>query len=175
MKKTLFAALILSAFACNTQAPKTEPAVTTEFATVVDSTKGVIDFAGPDVDLLKKLVSAIEKADYATVRTCYADSAVIWYNMWAPDTTQKGTPIDEALAGEQKLVETTWGDLNFGEPIYEVVTTASGEKYGHLWARIRGKNKKNGKALDVPLFASFLIKDGKLQWEWNMHDSKRFE
>lgn len=159
--------------ACNQETPKTEAIATAPV--VVDSTKGTVDFAGPEVDLMKKLVSAIEKLDYVTARSCYADSAVIWYNMWPGDTTQKGTPIDEALANEKKMAETTWGDIKFGQPIYEVVTTASGEKYGHIWARVLGKNKKTGKPIDATMFASFLIKDGKLQWEWNIHDSRRFE
>ncbi len=174
MKKLMLAlCLAFLLFACNQEAPKTEAVAAPP--TVVDSTKGTVDFAGPDIDLMKKLISSIEKADFAAARSCYADSAVIWYNLWPGDTTQKGITVEQDMANGQKMMETTWDNLSFGQPIYEVVTTASGDKYGHLWARITGKNKKTGKAFDVPLFASFLIKDGKLQWEWNLHDSKRLE
>jgi hypothetical protein len=160
-------------FACNQEAPKTEAAATT--STVVDSTKGTVDFAGPEIELMKKLVNAIEKADFAAARSCYADSAVVWYNTWPGDTTQKGITVEQDMANAKDMMETTWGNLSFGQPIYEVVTTASGEKYGHLWGRLTGTNKKTQKPFDVPVFASFLIKDGKFQWEWNLHDSKRLE
>jgi hypothetical protein len=174
MKRTFIAVLILSAFACNTQAPKTEPATTKEFVTVVDSTKGVIDFAGPDVDLVKKLLSSVEKADWNAARACFSDSAVIYYNQWAPDTTQKGTPVSEVLAFEQKD-RVNWENISYGEPIIEVITTANGDKYAHFWARYSAKSKKTGKTVDCPVFASYLVKDGKLQWEWAIYDSKKLE
>jgi hypothetical protein len=174
MKKLLpVLCLAVLLFACNQEAPKTEAVATAP--TVVDSTKGTVDFAGPEIDLMKKLVSAIVKADFATAQSCYADSAMVWYNIWPGDTTQKGITVQQDMANAKELMETTWGNLSFGEPIYEVVTTASGDKYGHLWARVTGMNKKTKKPFDVPMFASFLIKDGKLQWEWNLHDSKRLE
>ncbi|HLO81177.1 MAG TPA: hypothetical protein VK166_09470 [Chitinophagaceae bacterium] len=174
MKKTLVAVLLLSAFACNTRAPKTEPAVTSEFTTVVDSAKGVIDFAGPDVDLVKKLLSSVEKADWDAARACFADSAVVFDNQWAPDTTQKGAPVSDVLAFEKKDRD-NWENISFGEPIIEVATTANGDKYAHIWARYSAKNKKSGKTVGCPVFASYLIKDGKLQWEWAIYDSKKLE
>jgi hypothetical protein len=174
MKKLMLAlCMAVLLFACNQEAPKTETIASTP--TVVDSTKGTVDFAGPDIELMKKLISAIEKADFATALSCYTDSAMVWYNIWPGDTTQKGITVQQDMAIAKEMMETTWGNLSFGEPIYEVVTTASGEKYGHLWARVTGTNKKTRKPFDVPMFASFLIKDGKLQWEWNLHDSKRLE
>jgi hypothetical protein len=161
MKKLMLVlCLAVLLFACNQEAPKTEAVATTP--TVVDSTKGTVDFAGPEIDLMKKLVSAIVKADFATAQSCYADSAMVWYNTWPGDTTQKGITVQQDMANAKELMETTWGNLSFGEPIYEVVTTASGDKY-------------TKKPFDVPMFASFLIKDGKFQWEWNLHDSKRLE
>jgi hypothetical protein len=87
MKKTLIALMLFSAFACNTEAPKTETVVSDEPA-VVDSTKGVLDLAGPEVDLMKKLLSSVERAEWDAARSCFADSAMIFYNQWLPDTTQ---------------------------------------------------------------------------------------
>lgn len=174
MKKIIFAGALICLFACSQQAPKTE-----ELSVVVDSasatsSQGSLETEGPDIDLMKKLISSVEKADWETAGSCFSASAVIFYNQWAPDTTQKGIPVADVLANE-KADRVNWENVSYGEPIYEVVTVATGEKYGHLWARYTAKNKKSGKTVDVPLFASYLIKDSKLQWEWAIYDSKKLE
>ncbi len=174
MKKTFFAAMLLSAFACNTQAPKTETVPAEASPIAVDSTKGTLDLAGAEVDLMKKLISSVEKEDWEAARACFSDSAVIFYNQWPLDTTQKGTPVSEVLAFE-KADRVNWENVSYGEPIFEVVTTAAGEKYGHIWARYTAKSKKSGKKVDCPLFASYLIQNGKLQWESAIYDTKKLE
>jgi hypothetical protein len=174
MKKILIAVVILQAIACNQDSSKSEPISVEGFQITVDSTKGSLDLAGPDVDLMKKLLSSVEKADWEAARACFADSAVIFYNQWPLDTTQKGAPVSEVLAFE-KADRVNWENVSYGEPIVEVVTTASGEKYGHIWARYTAKNKKTGKSVDVPLFASYLISDDKLQWESAIYDTKKLE
>lgn len=174
MKKIFIGLILCSVFACNAEAPKTETGSTTETAAVVDSTKGSLDSQGPDIDLMKKLVSSAEKADWEAVSACFADSAVVWYNQWPLDTTQKGKLVTDALEFEKKD-RVNWEGVSYGEPIYEVITTGGGDKYGHIWARYTAKNKKTGKNVDCPLFLSYLIKDGKLQWEWAIYDSKKLE
>jgi hypothetical protein len=174
MKKILIALILLSVFACNAEAPNTDAAATTEIAAVVDSTKGVVNFAGADIDLLKKLVASAERADWDAAKACFADSAMIFHNKWPLDTTQKGAPVSEVLTFE-KADRANWENISYGEPIFEVVITAGGEKYGHIWARYTANNKKSGKKVDCPMFASFLIKDGKLQWESAIFDSKKLE
>jgi hypothetical protein len=174
MKKIIFAGALLFLFACGQQTPKTEVVSDVTDSTSAKPSTGTAAYDGPDVELMKKLLSSVEKADWEAARSCFSDSAVIMYNVWAPDTTQKGIPLADVLANE-KADRVNWENVSYGDPIYEVVTVPSGEKYGHLWARYTAKNKKTGKAVDVPLFASYLIKDGKLQWEWAIYDSKRLE
>jgi hypothetical protein len=174
MRKIFIAAILLAALACNSRAPKSEMIPVEGVPVVVDSTKGSLDFAGAEVELIKKLLSAAEKGDWDAARACFADSAVIFANQWAPDTTQKGVPIADALESEKKLRE-EWENVKYGDPIIEVVTTATGEKYAHFWARYSAKNKKTGKTIDCPVFASYLVKDNKLQWEWVIYDSKQLE
>ncbi len=173
MKKALIALMLFSAFACNTETPKTEAVASAE-PSVTDSTKGVLELAGPEIDLMKKLLSSVEKADWEAVRSCFSDGAMIFYNQWLPDTTQKGIPVSDVLEFE-KSDRVNWENVSYGEPIFEVVTTASGDKYGHFWVRYTARNKKTGKTVDVPLFASYLIRDGKLQWEWAIYDTKKLE
>lgn len=173
MKKALVAFMLFSVFACNTEAPKTEITATAEPA-VFDSTKGVLDQAGPEIELMKKLLSSVEKADWEAARSCFSVGAMIFYNQWMPDTTQKGISASDVLDFE-KSDRVNWENVSYGEPIFEVVTTASGDKYGHIWARYTARNRKTGKTIDVPMFASYLIRDGKLQWEWAIYDSKKLE
>ena len=174
MKKIIFAGVLLCTFACNQEAPKTEVVTDLIDSSAANSSKGTLEFEGADVELMKKLITSVEKADWETARSCFSDNAVIYYNQWAPDTTQKGIPVSDVLANE-KADRVNWENISYGDPIYEVIVAPTGEKYGHLWARYTGKNKKTGKAVDVPLFASYLIKDGKLQWEWAIYDSKKLE
>ena len=174
MKKIIFAGVLLCAFACNQESSKTEAVSELIDSSAAKSSKGTLESEGAEIDLMKKLLSSVEKADWEAARSCFSDSAVIFYNQWAPDTTQKGIPVGDVLANE-KADRVNWENISYGEPIYEVVTAPTGEKYGHFWARYTGKNKKTGKAVDVPLFASYLIKDGKLQWEWAIYDSKKLE
>ncbi len=172
MKQVLLAAVLFSFFSCNNQAPKTE-AVAAVPAEAVAS-KASVEFEGADIDLMKKAVAAYEKKDFATLRSCFADSAMYMSNIWAMDSTQKGILMSENLAMEEKILADMEG-LSMGTPIYEVVITPDGSRYGHLWFRFTGKNKKTGKLYDVPVFSSFLIKDGKLAWEWNFYDTKKFD
>lgn len=172
MKKIFAALVLLSAFACNSQAPETESAATTETAAVVDSTKGVLNFAGPDVDLLKKAANAYAAGDWATWRSCFSDSAVAIHNGNAGDP---GIKIDSLAAIHKNNREKVWEGMTMDNTIYETVTTASGDTYGHLWAQLTTKNRKTGKTVKLPVFASYLIKDGKLQWEWAIYDSKKLE
>lgn len=174
MRKIIFAGALLCAFACNQDSPKYEVVSDLPDSTSKISSKGTLESEGPDIELMKKLLSSVEKADWDAARSCFSDSAVIFYNQWAPDTTQKGIPVGDVLAHE-KADRVNWENISYGEPIFEVVTVPTGEKYGHFWARYTAKNKKSGKVVDVPVFASYLIKDGKLQWEWAIYDSKKLE
>jgi hypothetical protein len=174
MRKIIFAGVLLCAFACNQESPKTEVVSEPTDSTTAKSSKGTLESEGPEIDLMKKLLSSVEKADWDAARACFSDSAVIFYNQWAPDTAQKGIPVGDVLANE-KADRVNWENISYGDPIYEVVTVPTGEKYGHIWARYTAKNKKTGKAVDVPLFVSYQIKDGKLLWEWAIYDSKKLE
>lgn len=176
MKKVLFALLVFAAFGCNNEASKADavPAADST-ATAAAPKTGVVEFEGPEIDLMKKLVSSFEKGDFEAARSCYSDSARYYANVWMRDSTQAGIPIDEMIAFDKKFITENVEGFSMGKPIYEVVSTPNGAKFAHLWARVTGKNKKTGKMFDVPMFASFRVKDGKLAWEWNIHDSKKFE
>jgi hypothetical protein len=172
MKHLLFLLLFATMFACNSKAPKAELVVPEEQAKT--ASKAAVEFEGPNVDLMKKLIASVEQGDWEAAQSCFADSAMNWYNAWPMDTAQKGTPAKEVLAFE-KSDRVNWTGVDYGDPIYEVVITPDGQKYGHAWVRFRAKNVKSGKNVDVPAFLSFHIVDGKIQSEWAFYDSKKME
>lgn len=172
MKHLLIVLFAATMMACNSQAPKTDLAVPE--APVATASKAGVEFEGANVDLLKKLVASIEKGDWDAAQSCFADSAMVWYNAWPQDTTQKGVLATDIVARE-KAERVNWSGVSYGDPIYEVVITPDGQQYGHIWARYTAKHAKTGKSVDVPLFASFLITDGKLDMGWEFYDSKKFD
>ena len=171
MKNSIFLLLTLIVLSCNSESSNT---AASEEPPKVDSTKGTVTYAGPDVDMIKGMIAASEKNDWTNLRSYFSDSALAFMNTWPSDTTQARVSID-AVIEEEKVGRKDLENIAYKEPIIEVVTTAAGDSYGHLWARWTAMNKKTGKSIDVPFFASFLIKDGKIQWIWELFDSKKFE
>ena len=173
MRKIFLACSLLCAIACQQPAPKTEVVeVQTTVTTATDSTRGTAYFAGPDVDLLQKLVTTVEKADWDGAKSCFSDTARVFVNVTSIDTASMS--VMDAL-NHEKADRVNWENVSYGTPILEVVTTPAGEKYGHLWATFSATNKKSGKKVEVPIFASYLIKEGKLQWESLIYDTGKFQ
>jgi hypothetical protein len=124
------------------------------------------------VDLLKKLVTSVEKADWDGAKSCFSDTARVYVNATSIDSASKA--VSDAL-DQEKADRANWENVSYGTPILEVVTTPDGVKYGHIWATFSAKNKKSGKKVEVPIFASYLIKDGKLQWQSGIYDTRKFQ
>jgi hypothetical protein len=151
-------------FACKTSEVKTE---TTATAT------GTVTASGPDVDLIKKSITAFAAGDWATYASTYADTAKSYHNIWPSNTdTTAGVKIAALIEGFKKQRELMDGNLTMGGTIYEVVTMPDGSKYGHVWVDFTWKNKKGEVGKSV-LFDSYGInKDGKISYEWPIYDTK---
>ena len=168
MKKLLLCFLVsASLLACNNQEAKTETKPATP------ETKGTVTSTGPDVDLIKKCITAFANADWATYASCYADTAKAFHNVWPSATdTSVGVKIPQLIEGHKKQRELGDGNITLGETIYEVVTMPDGNKYGHLWVKMSWK-LKNGAVGKMVLFNSYGInKDGKITYEWPIYDTK---
>ena len=168
MKKLLLCFLVsASLLACNNQEAKTETKPATP------ETKGTVTSTGPDVDLIKKCITAFANADWATYASCYADTAKAFHNVWPSATdTSVGVKIPQLIEGFKKQRELADGNITLGETIYEVVTKPNGNKYGHLWVKMSWKSKK-GVVGKMVLFNSYGInKDGKITYEWPIYDTK---
>ena len=151
-------------FACKTSEVKTE---TTASAT------GTVTASGPDVDLIKKSITAFADGDWATYASTYADTAKSYHNIWPSNSdTTLGVKIPVLIEGFKKQRELMDGKLTMGGTIFEVVTMPDGGKYGHVWVDFTWKNKKGVVGKSV-LFDSYGInKDGKISYEWPIYDTK---
>ncbi len=163
MKKTiLLFATAITLFACKQSEVKTENAATGSVAT-----------SGPDVDLIKKSITAFANGGWATYASTYADTAKSSLNGWPSATdTNAGVRMPVLIEGFKKQRELMDGNITMGGSIFEVVTMPDGNKYGHLWVEFSWKSKKGVPGKTV-LFDSYGInKDGKISYEWPIFDTK---
>ena len=165
MKKIVLLFLAASTFvACKTSEVKTE---STAAAT------GSVTTTGPEVDLLKKSITAWADGDWATYASTYADTAKSSHNAWpsATDSTVS-VKVPVLIEGFKKQRALMDGNVTMGNSIIEVVTMPDGNKYGHVWVELSWKNKKGVVGKSV-LFDSYGInKDGKISYEWPIYDTK---
>ena len=151
-------------FACVTTEIKTDSAA---------AAAGTVTTSGPDVDLIKKSITAWADGDWTAYASTYADTARSVHNGWpsATDTTV-GVKIPALIEGFKKQRELMDGNVTMGNSIIEVVTMPDGNKYGHVWVELSWKSKKGEVGKSV-LFDSYGInKDGKISYEWPIYDTK---
>ena len=151
-------------FACAPTEVKTDNAA---------ATTGTVTTSGPDVDLVKKSITAWADGDWATYASTYADTAKAVHNGWpsATDSTV-GVKMPIMIENFKKQRELMDGNVTMGNSIIEVVTMPDGNKYGHVWVELSWKNKKGEVGKSV-LFDSYGInKDGKISYEWPIYDTK---
>jgi hypothetical protein len=165
MKKIILLFLTATTmFACAPTEVKTDSAA---------ATTGTVTTSGPDVDLVKKSITAWADGDWATYASTYADTAKAVHNGWpsATDTTV-GVKMSIMIENFKKQRELMDGNITMGNSIIEVVTMPDGNKYGHLWVELSWKSKKGVVGKSV-LFDSYGInKDGKISYEWPIYDTK---
>ncbi|MEY4052007.1 MAG: hypothetical protein EB092_05135 [Chitinophagia bacterium] len=165
MKKiVLLFVTVTTLVACKTNEVKTETAA---------SASGSVTTTGPDVDLIKKSITAWANGDWATYASTYADTAKAVHNAWPSSTdTTVGVKMSIMIENFKKQRELMDGNVNMGNSIIEVVTMPDGNKYGHVWVELSWKSKKGVTGKSV-LFDSYGInKDGKISYEWPIYDTK---
>ena len=166
MKKTILVALFATTlFACSTPAEKAAP-------TETDATASSCVKEGPEVDLMKKVVASYSAGDWATMATCFSDTAKSWHNN---DTVAMKMSDRIEMFKAQRASS---GDVvDAGTPNLEVVTVPTtdeqykGIKWGHAWVRFK-TTSKTGEVNSSLTFASFAIRDGKILYEQVIYDAK---
>jgi hypothetical protein len=164
MKKTILIALFaVTLFSCK----NASETATTETAA---STSSCVK-EGPEVDLMKKALNAYSTGDFATMASCFSDTAKSWHN---GDTV--AMKMSDRIEMFKKLREGI-ESIDPGTPNLEVVTVETtdeqykGIKWGHAWVNFTNK-AKSGEVTKTLTFASFAIKDGKILWEQVIYDAK---
>ena len=165
MKKTFLVAMLATTiFACSTPAEKPATEATAAASSCVKE--------GPEVELIKKTITAYSTGDWATLTTVFSDSATSSHNN---DTV--AMKMTDRIELFKKLRENIEGNVDSGTPNIEVVTVPTTDerykdmKWGHAW--ITFKSKQKGGAVKSSLtFVSFAIKDGKIQGEQVIYDTK---
>ena len=166
MKKTILVAMFATTlFACSTPSEKTDSTATA--ATASSCVK-----EGPEVDLMKKVVASYSAGDWATMATCFSDTAKSWHNN---DTVAMNMSDRIEMFKQQRA--TTGDVVDAGTPNYEVVTVPTtdsqyeGIKWGHAWINFKSTSK-TGEISKSLTFVSFGIKDGKILYEQVIYDAK---
>ena len=166
MKKTILVAMLATTiFACSTPGEKTA-------TTATDATASSCVKEGPEVDLMKKVVTAYSAGDWATMATCFSDTAKSWHNN---DTVAMNMTDRIEMFKQQRA--TTGDVVDAGTPNYEVVTVPTtdsqyeGIKWGHAWINFKSTSK-TGETSKSLTFVSFGIKDGKILYEQVIYDAK---
>lgn len=165
MKKTILVAMLATTiFACSTPSEKPATEATASTSSCVKE--------GPEVDLMNKAITAYASGDWATLQSCFSDTAKSWHNN---DTV--AMKMSDRIELFKKQRESIDGTVDAGTPNLEVVTVASsdstyaGYKWGHAWVKFKSK-QKGGELKSSLTFASFAIKDGKILWEQVIYDTK---
>jgi len=141
MKKTILVAMFATTlFACSTPSEKTA-------TTATDATASSCVKEGPEVDLMKKVVASYSAGDWATMATCFSDTAKSWHNN---DTVAMNMTDRIEMCKQQRA---TTGDV------------------GHAWINFKSTSK-TGETSKSLTFVSFGIKDGKILYEQVIYDAK---
>ena len=166
MKKTILVALFATTlFACSTPTEKAAPAAT-------DASASSCVKEGPDVDLMNKAITAYASGDWATVASCFSDTATSSHNN---DTVAMKMSDRIELFKQQR--EKSGVVVDAGTPNLEVVTVPTtnelykGIKWGHAWINFKSTSK-NGEVSKTLTFVSFAIKEGKIIHEQVIYDAK---
>jgi hypothetical protein len=166
MKKTILTAILaITLFACQQNVTKME-SIPAAFNSVTTT--------GPEVALMKKALNAWATADWDTYLSCYADTARSAHNSWASYDTTIAKKIATYIDVFKKSRISMDGNVNIDNSIFEVVTMADGNKYGHAWVGVSWKNKK-GEISKTVIFNSYGIQNGKFSYEWPIYDTKEFD
>lgn len=122
--------------------------------------------SSPEIDMVKKGNEAYFKGDWETLRSNYANDAIIYDNHW--DSTKTLTP--DQIIEQFKKGLANFTEYRMGDNVNEMIVTDTGEKWVHSWFIWIGKTKE-GKEASTPVNVSFLVKDNKIAMQVNIFNA----
>jgi hypothetical protein len=122
--------------------------------------------ASPEVDSVKKSLTAFLNQDWVTFRSLYSDSAKIAINT---SDKEKFINNDQHLESEKEAF-TTFTDIKFQDVDYKMVITDKGEKWVLMWYNAIAKTK-GGVDVKFPAHETFRFVEGKIVFQHNYYDN----
>lgn len=124
-----------------------------------------------DIKLIKEVIDSYAKGDLQKYRGFFTVDAKIYHNRWP--SVEKALSVDEIIAIHQQFHNQLSKPIEITNAIYEVITTAEGDEYGHAWVRFNATFKKGG-SIQNSVFVSFAIEeDRKISMEWGLYDTSQ--
>lgn len=125
---------------------------------------------GPEIDLVKSLISDYEKGDWEAWLGHYADTAKLHHNT-TKDISLSATEMNETLKG---LLANTSSYGFDGDPFYEKVVDDKEETWVNFWGDWKGTMAANGKELIIPVHITAQIVDGKIVEEHGYYNLSEY-
>lgn len=123
-----------------------------------------------EIDTYKKIIAAYENKDFETMRTFYADSAKILYNVTEAEA-QTVSQMMENIEKDETLF-TKW-EYDKNELEYEMIVTDKGETWVNFWSVWKTTLRSNGKTYTIPTSLTARFVDGKIVREYGYWDLSR--
>lgn len=122
--------------------------------------------SGPEVDLVKALLTDYEKGDWDSWTEKYADTAKVYYNQWDDSVT-----VAQSMEGHKSTIALL-SSYGFGEDvIYEKIISDGGNTWINFWGRWEGTLQENNKVVVLPVHLSVRVLNGKIVQENGFWDN----
>ena len=122
--------------------------------------------ASPEIDSVKKSLTAFLKQDWITFRSIYSESAKIAVNT---SDKEKFINNDQHIESEKEAF-ITFTDSKIQDVDYKMIITDKGEKWVLMWYNAIAKTK-GGVEVKFPAHESFRFVEGKIVFQNNYYDN----
>jgi ketosteroid isomerase-like protein len=122
----------------------------------------------PEIETFKKTILDYEAGNWQSLRSHYADTAKVFYNV----TDEHPVPIDESIEKDKKSTSTLskYG-FDADNTSYEMVLTDDGETWVNFWSVWHGTLSANNQKFETPVHITAQFVDGKIVREHGYWDN----
>lgn len=126
--------------------------------------------ASPEIDITKSILKSYVDANWDVMKSHYADTAIIAYNV----RKENGIPIDTAITWH-KQDHLQFSNIGYvaEEDFFEMVLTDDGETWVNFWGIWFGTLRSTGKKYELPLHLTLRFENQKVvrtNGYWNNAD-----
>jgi len=125
----------------------------------------------PEIEIAKKAIKAFTNGDLEVYRSCYADTAIFWHNVYF--TKDPGITIDEQLNFLSSILDFQ-EYYYYEDEIWEMIIQNDGENWVHFWGNFITKYSGDSIEISVPIHFAFSIVENKIVYEAGFWDNLPF-